>query len=279
MAEMPILPLYVRDLIMDTNDIPPASFGSYVRLLCRMWCERGTDLPMDMDKLARIAGVGPRQFKNKIWPDIAGYFMALEGGRITQRRLRKEKEKARQLTAKRKEFGKRGGEAKALNAKKTALANATDLPEQNPSIHIHITDKDVSDVDRSREITKTEKTDTLSPGGAGDPVLDLIPEAPPPKPKAQEYPEAFETFWRAWREAPRANTDPKLAAFKVWKRLGPIDISAVLAGVKRYKRSPNPQRGYHQQATRWLGNRGWEDDYEAAPSQKASSIHSGFAAL
>ncbi len=111
MAEMPILPLYVRDLIMDTNDIPPASFGSYVRLLCRMWCEPNADLPMDLGKLARIARVGPKQFKNKIWPDIAGFFTALEGGRITQRRLREEKEKAWQPNAKRKEFGKRGGEA------------------------------------------------------------------------------------------------------------------------------------------------------------------------
>ncbi len=51
-----------------------------MRLICQMWCERDTDLPMDMDKIARIARVGPRQFKNKIWPDIEGYFMALEGG-------------------------------------------------------------------------------------------------------------------------------------------------------------------------------------------------------
>jgi uncharacterized protein YdaU (DUF1376 family) len=95
-----------------------------------MW-RSGGELPDDASKLARIAGMtGARWAKTA--DDIMGFFTVADGV-VTHGRVQKEIEKYQRTSDKRAESGARGGNAKALKTKETALANASVLPEQKPT--------------------------------------------------------------------------------------------------------------------------------------------------
>jgi uncharacterized protein YdaU (DUF1376 family) len=138
MSEAPYMQLYVGDYLGDTRHLTTEQHGAYLLLLMAMWSSDGT-LPNDEAKLARMAGVGVAKWR-KIGPDVMAYFV-VDGGEITQKRLKKEREKWALKSSARREAGKRGGEAKAMKNKDphvaNATANATILPQQNATI-IHI---------------------------------------------------------------------------------------------------------------------------------------------
>lgn len=131
----PFMQLYVGDYIRDTMDLSTEEHGAYLLLLMTMW-SHGAKLPNDQNKLARIARLSPAKFK-RVWAAIERFF-TVEGDCITQGRLTKEHEKAKEKGQKRAEAGAKGGKAKALKNKDTGLANATvllkHLPEPEPDI-------------------------------------------------------------------------------------------------------------------------------------------------
>lgn len=61
MAELPVLPLRVSDLLSDTNHMTAEQFGAYCRILFTMW-RHGGRLPNNPQQLARIAGVDSRRW-------------------------------------------------------------------------------------------------------------------------------------------------------------------------------------------------------------------------
>jgi uncharacterized protein YdaU (DUF1376 family) len=140
MSEAPYMQLYVGDYLGDTRHLTTEQHGAYLLLLMAMWSSEG-ELPNDESKLARMAGVGIAKWR-KIGPDVMEFF-TVEGAFISQKRLKKEREKWELKSAARREAGKRGGDAKALKEKEPHVANAipiaTILPQQNPSIY-HIPD-------------------------------------------------------------------------------------------------------------------------------------------
>jgi uncharacterized protein YdaU (DUF1376 family) len=126
MSSTPFMPLWVADFVGDTLDLGAKEIGAYMLILMTMWGRDGY-LPNDEKKLQRVARCG-RDWP-RVWAAIQHYF-EVEGDRITQPRLLRE----RRIVASKREVnaqsGARGGRAKALKYNKSALANATETPKQ-----------------------------------------------------------------------------------------------------------------------------------------------------
>lgn len=58
---VPYMPLYVADYMADTAHLSTVEHGAYLLLIMTYW-QRGEKLPNDDRKLARIAGLGPREW-------------------------------------------------------------------------------------------------------------------------------------------------------------------------------------------------------------------------
>lgn len=125
MSNQPFMQLYVGDYLADTMDLSTEEHGAYLLLLMTMW-KHGAELPNDPKKLARIARLSPAKFK-RAWGTISRFFEEGETT-ISQKRLKKEHEKAIKKSEERAKAGAKGGAAKALKTKEPHLANATDLP-------------------------------------------------------------------------------------------------------------------------------------------------------
>lgn len=103
--------LFVGDFLKDTADLEPAEVGAYIRLLCHMWNRDGY-LLLDHTRLARLAGCD-RDSWAAVWPSLAGFFAIDEGRRsITQKRLLRELEQARQAHQAASENGRKGAAAR-----------------------------------------------------------------------------------------------------------------------------------------------------------------------
>ena len=156
--------LYVGDYLGDTRHLTTEQHGAYLLLLMAMWSSEG-ELPNDEAKLARMAGVGLAKWR-KIGPDVTAFF-TVEGAVITQKRLRKEREKWESKSATRREAGKRGGDAKALKEKGPHVANAipiaTILPQQKASIYHIPSPEEVVDVDTSTTAVRGKRGSRISP--------------------------------------------------------------------------------------------------------------------
>ena len=58
---VPYMPLYVADYMAGTAHLTTVEHGAYILLIMTYW-QRGEKLPNDDRKLARIAGLGPREW-------------------------------------------------------------------------------------------------------------------------------------------------------------------------------------------------------------------------
>lgn len=132
MSQAPFLQLYVGDYLADTLDLTTEQHGAYLLLLMTMWRHEAR-LPLDHQKLARIARVSPRRWP-QVWEGIERFFYE-DDGFIRNNRLDQEYQKAVSISQKRSAAGERGGRAKALKNNEPHVANATDL-----SKHSHISD-------------------------------------------------------------------------------------------------------------------------------------------
>lgn len=107
----PFMQLYVADYLGDTRHLTTEQHGAYLLLLMTMWRADG-ELPADDTRLARIAGLSVARW-NKIKGDVVA-LMCIEDGKLTQKRLRAELEKAKEKSHKRADAGRRGGLSKPL---------------------------------------------------------------------------------------------------------------------------------------------------------------------
>ncbi|MGE5566180.1 MAG: YdaU family protein [Parcubacteria group bacterium] len=123
--------LYVADYLGDTRHLSTEQHGAYLLLLMAMW-RAGGRLPNEAGKLARIVGLTKAKWL-RMEADILAFFEPADG-EITHGRIEKEMQKYSRISTERSEAGRRGGAAKALKNNKTTVANATDLPKQNPAI-------------------------------------------------------------------------------------------------------------------------------------------------
>lgn len=90
MAKIPFFPLYAQDFDMDTNTWTNEEVGVYLRLLLSEWINGS--LPDDIPKLAQIARISPKKFKN-LFQICSPKFVRDGNGFLINKRMEKEREK------------------------------------------------------------------------------------------------------------------------------------------------------------------------------------------
>jgi uncharacterized protein YdaU (DUF1376 family) len=110
MTELPVMPFYVDDWLLDTRDLSPHAYMAYHRLLCELWRSRSDALPMDHRSLRNRAGIGPQKWPS-VWAEIMHLFV-VEEGQVRSQRGSKVKAAARAKYAARVSAGHRGAQAK-----------------------------------------------------------------------------------------------------------------------------------------------------------------------
>lgn len=97
MSQFPSMPMFVGDMLADTDHLTNEEFGAYHRLLYAMWRRNGW-VPDDDHDLARICHVSGRKWhelKKRLLP-----FLISEEGELTQKKLQTIRNKCLQISAK-----------------------------------------------------------------------------------------------------------------------------------------------------------------------------------
>jgi uncharacterized protein YdaU (DUF1376 family) len=110
-AELPIVSLFVHDVLAEISDLDDAERGAYLSLLLGLWAEGGS-LPLEARRLARRAGTDPARW-DAIWSAISRFFIAADGA-ITHAMVTTGMARAREQ----RDARRRG--ANATNAKRSA---------------------------------------------------------------------------------------------------------------------------------------------------------------
>jgi uncharacterized protein YdaU (DUF1376 family) len=116
------MPLYIRDYNEDTAHLSCEQDGAYGRLLRAMWIYGG--VPDDAGALAKLCGVTRTYWIRRLQPAIKPLLLTLPDGRLSQKRLQKEREKAQKISEKRALSGQK-------SAKKLAKMGDTKVNENN----------------------------------------------------------------------------------------------------------------------------------------------------
>jgi uncharacterized protein YdaU (DUF1376 family) len=202
MSTAPMMPLFPDAYLADTTHLTTEEHGAYLLLLMAMWRRGGTLLNDDAD-LARIVRLAPsrwRKTKARLLP-----LLSVDGGELTQKRLKKEWEhvsEKRQTNAKN---GRLGGRPKANINNRLEKANGYEInnPKESPHypdpisqnrpyVHSHIkpstrtsvggkTRRTYVDVanEMNEELDRNDQRgiEESEPGSGGD-VLELPPIGP-----------------------------------------------------------------------------------------------------
>jgi uncharacterized protein YdaU (DUF1376 family) len=125
------MPLWNGDILADTLEMDATEFGAFLLLIIAQWQRKGESLPDDQKRLQRVARVG--RAWPKVWANIERYFDRDEKG-VYSAKCRILHQNVALKTIVNSQNGARGGAAKALIAKETGLANATNSPKRKASI-------------------------------------------------------------------------------------------------------------------------------------------------
>lgn len=221
---LPYMNLYWSDLLADTMHLGAQEFGAYVLLLGHQW-QYGS-LPDDPVVLARIARIDARQW-HKVKERVLAFFDRIDG-RLVQKRLQQEREKAASKVELRRAAGALGGKAKALKNKKPDLANAKQMLKQTGS----------GSKDSPSEEPKQDEKESLY----------------------SEARQKFDAFWAAY-----PLRQGRVAAYTgffntvVSKQ---ATANEIIAGAERYAAAMLGKRSrYIMQPGRWLEEGRWQDEY------------------
>ena len=125
------IPFYIPDYLADTTRLTTQQHGAYTLLIWDYW--RAGPLPDDHDTLARITKVERREWTAKVWPALAGYFAKGEDGRLHQKRLDAELERAGRISEARREaaFARHSPRQQRSKPDANAHANASANKDAN----------------------------------------------------------------------------------------------------------------------------------------------------
>lgn len=123
----PSFQLYAADLLVDTNEWTCEEVGVYIRLLMSEWVNG--DLPVDLKKLARIAGIDQKRFQ-KVSRQLMLKFQ--ENGNKRLINLRLEETRNNQLKYREKQALRASSGWAKRNATADATADATVMPSHMP---------------------------------------------------------------------------------------------------------------------------------------------------
>lgn len=208
MTEIPAMMLWTDKYLGDTTHLTTVEHGAYMLILMAMWRAGGV-LPDDETRLARTARLSLDKWR-KIAPTITD-FLTVEDGRITQKRLKLELEKASSRLEKLKAAGHAGGTAKALKYNNAAPSDAREKSEA------------IKRPPSTTENLKLEESRNLSVS---------CPKPAKPARTRNAYPEDFEAFWKAY---PTDNLMSKSEAGKAWGRLTEEDRALVMTSLPAFQ--------------------------------------------
>lgn len=204
----PYMPFYVGDYIKKTQHLTTEQHGAYLLLIFSMFAAGGS-LPNDDRKLARIA-----RLSNTKWAsnrdDILEFF-TVEGDILTHTKVTEVSENYQKKIQKLAQNGAKGGIAKSLKDKRTALANAKDLPcqpEPEPELY---KDTDVSFTPKPPKQSSKTKQEIITPDRA---VFDDCRKRLSPKGKERL---TLAKAWVNWQSLTKTHgADLVVAAFNHW---------------------------------------------------------------
>lgn len=130
----PAIPLFGDAYLADTTHLTTEEHGAYLLLIMAAWRQDDCALPVDDRKLARVAGLSPRK-----WGAIKSTIMefwTVEGGRMFQARLRKERAYVDQKSESNRKNAVARWDAQSIENKQSAPMPSqcqTDAPSPSPS--------------------------------------------------------------------------------------------------------------------------------------------------
>lgn len=124
------MPFYIDDFEAATAHLSFAEDGAYNRLIRLCWRTNNCSVPNDPKWIIRRLRATQEEFDTIIKPIIAEFF-TVNRGRIYQKRLRSEFDKAERTFEARSSAGKKGVEAKALKSKENTSSQANGLLKAN----------------------------------------------------------------------------------------------------------------------------------------------------
>lgn len=104
------MPLYVADYLKDTQHLSTQEHGAYLLLIMYAWSHEGL-LPPDEKRVARIAGLMPKEWKDS--RDVLLEFFTKKTDGFRHKRIEKERARATALNEQRREAGKASAAARA----------------------------------------------------------------------------------------------------------------------------------------------------------------------
>ncbi|MEL6746449.1 MAG: DUF1376 domain-containing protein [Pseudomonadota bacterium] len=102
------MPLFVDDFLADTGHLTPEEVGAYFRLLVALWRSEHVSLPHVDRDLAGIVGVSLRKWQRGLGARVLGLCVVREG-RVSHKRVLRERMRAQAKSASRAASGARGG--------------------------------------------------------------------------------------------------------------------------------------------------------------------------
>lgn len=107
------MPLYVADYLRDTQHLSTQEHGAYLLLIMYAWSHEGL-LPGDEKRVARIAGLTPKEWKNS--RDVLIEFFAKKSDGFRHKRIEKERARATALNEQRREAGRASAAARSAKS-------------------------------------------------------------------------------------------------------------------------------------------------------------------
>lgn len=213
MTRLPSMPMFWGDYFADTRHLTTEQHGAYLLLLGSMWMAGGS-LPDNDRQLANIAGVSLQKWR-KIAPVIRPFFTISDDGRLTHKRVEKEKDRVTNFITRQRSNGSRRWQPNPLNNNETDDAMA--LPSHIPRDASGICTQTHRDLVAPYEATKSPPQLQDSPlVTARDGLLDGKP--PPRASVARPQPVFVESGTAAW---------------DAWKRVKPTIQPQQLQGTTR----------------------------------------------
>ena len=150
MSDLPFMPLWVSTYEAHTAHLSLCEDGAYNRLLRLCWRTPGGTIPADDTWVMRQMRVDAATFASTVKPMLDEFFK-VRRGRYVNDKLKELFDGAHEKSERRRNAGRKGGEAKALKSKGSEPSNATAKPEHCSSkleleLHTELDDAKASEV-------------------------------------------------------------------------------------------------------------------------------------
>lgn len=245
---------YVADYLADTTDLTTEEHGAYLLLLLNLW-KRDGRLPCQPERLARMVGMTLDRWES-VWM-VIGRFFALDDGHITQARLRRELDAAKERSDDAKRAATKRWHGQGISGG-NAEGHAEGMPSHMPSQCEPLCGNDAS---HKSVVRRSDPDPPIVPKGDGPSVSTGEPT----------YPAEFEAAWCAFPKRRGTKHD----AYDRWRRLKPRPaLDAVLTGIEAWKRSQDWRKDageFIPAMSVWLRKRAWESPPDPAPGQQRLS--------